>query len=194
MAAGGRGIVLSLRSGSDGLVVLCDCFVRFVLHLLVCSSWCSSVPVAGLLLVDWVVPVRPPTTEPGECMDRSGGSTDKWHAYSSALLMGFEDLFVVSGSGREFHPGFFFITGDGEGSACGSEVGGGEDRWCSFKRVEGPWAGAVLLAAAVAEDNMSPSHPLPIRMQWRSSWWRHSYSHQLHQYGAYMVFNEMPKL
>jgi hypothetical protein len=61
-------------------------------------------------------------------------------------------------------------------------------------RVEGPWAGAVLLAAAVAEDNMSPSHPLPIRMQWRSSWWRHSYSHQLHQYGAYMVFNEMPKL
>jgi hypothetical protein len=109
--------------------------VRFVLHLLVCSSWCSSVPVAGLLLVDWVVPVRPPTTEPGECMDRSGGSTDKWHAYSSALLMGFEDLFVVSGSGREFHPGFFFITGDGEGSACGSEVGGGEDRWCSFKRL-----------------------------------------------------------
>ena len=29
MAAGGRGIVLSLQSGSDGLVVVCDCFVRF---------------------------------------------------------------------------------------------------------------------------------------------------------------------
>jgi hypothetical protein len=35
--------------------------------------------------------------------------------------MGFEDLFVNSGSGREFHPGFFFIAGDGEGSACGRD-------------------------------------------------------------------------
>ena len=30
MAAGGQGIVLSLRSSSDGLVIVCDCFVRFV--------------------------------------------------------------------------------------------------------------------------------------------------------------------
>ena len=37
------------------------------------------------------------------------------------LLMGFEDLFVDLGSGCEFHLGFFFIAGDGEGSACGSD-------------------------------------------------------------------------
>ena len=38
MAAGGQGIVLSLRSGSDDLAVVCDYFVKFVLHLLVFSS------------------------------------------------------------------------------------------------------------------------------------------------------------
>jgi hypothetical protein len=63
--------------------------------------------------------MRVPATKPGEWKDRPERSTDKWHA-SSVLLMGFEDLFVDSGSGREFHPGFFFIAGDGEGSACGS--------------------------------------------------------------------------
>ena len=84
MAAGGRGIVLSLRSGSNSLVI--DCFVRFVLHLLVCSSWCSSVPLAGLLLVDWVVPVRRPATEPGEWKDCPGRSTDKWHTSSGPLM------------------------------------------------------------------------------------------------------------
>ena len=120
MVAGGRGIVLSLRSGSNSLVIRCDCFVRFVLHLLVCSSWCSSVPLAGLLLVDWVVSVRRPATEPGEWKDCPGRSTDKWHAFSM-LLMGFEYLFVDSGSGLEFHSGFFFIARDGEGLACGSD-------------------------------------------------------------------------
>ena len=98
MAAGGRGIVLSLRSGLDGLVIVCDCFVRFVLHLLVCSSWCSSVPLVGLLLVDRAVPVRRPATEPGEWKDCPGHSNDKWHVFSM-LLMGFEDLFVDLGSG-----------------------------------------------------------------------------------------------
>ena len=48
MTAGGRGIVLSLRSGSNSLVIGCDCFVRFVLHLLVSSWWCSLVPLTGL--------------------------------------------------------------------------------------------------------------------------------------------------
>jgi len=48
MAAGGRRIVLSLRSGLDGLVIVCDCFVRFVLHLLVCSSWCFFTSPCGI--------------------------------------------------------------------------------------------------------------------------------------------------
>ena len=86
MAAGGRGIVLSLRSGSNSLAIGCDCFVRFVLHLLVCSSWCSSVPLAGLLLVDRAVPVRRPATEPGEWKDCPGRSTDKWHTSSGPLM------------------------------------------------------------------------------------------------------------
>ena len=53
-------------------------------------------------------------------MDCPGRSTGKWHAFS-VLLTGFKDLFVDLGSGREFHPEFFFIAGDGEGSACGSD-------------------------------------------------------------------------
>ncbi|CAO2037692.1 unnamed protein product [Urochloa humidicola] len=51
MATGGWRIVLFLRSDSDGLVVICNCSVRFDLHLLVFSSWCSFVPLVGLLLV-----------------------------------------------------------------------------------------------------------------------------------------------
>ena len=54
--------------------------------LLVCSSWCSSVPLAGLLLVDWVVPVRRSATEPGEWKDCPGRSTDKWHTSSGPLM------------------------------------------------------------------------------------------------------------
>ena len=42
----------------------------------------------------------------------------KWHTYG-VLLMGAEDLFVDSGSRREFHPQFF-IAGDGESLACGN--------------------------------------------------------------------------
>jgi len=44
-------------------------------------------------------------------------------------MMGFEDLFIDSGSDREFHPGFIFIVGDEEGSACAATVGDGEDHW-----------------------------------------------------------------
>ena len=120
MDARGRGIVLSLRSGSDDLAVIRDCFVRSAIHLFVFSSWCSFLPLPGLLLVDWVLPVRRPATEPGDWMDCPGRSTGKWHAFS-VLLTGFKDLFVDLGSGREFHPEFFFIAGDGEGSACGSD-------------------------------------------------------------------------
>ena len=53
-------------------------------------------------------------------MDCPGRSTGKLHAFS-VLLTGFKDLFVDLGFGREFHPEFFFIAGDGEGSACGSD-------------------------------------------------------------------------
>ncbi|KAF8723331.1 hypothetical protein HU200_021854 [Digitaria exilis] len=118
MVVGGWGIILSLQSGSDDLVVVCDYFVRFVLHLLVFWSWCSLIPLAGLLLVDWVLPVKRPVTEPGE-WDCPGRSMAKWHAFGM-LLTGFEDLFVNSGSGREFHHAFF-IAGDGEDLACGND-------------------------------------------------------------------------
>ncbi|KAF8645837.1 hypothetical protein HU200_066082 [Digitaria exilis] len=107
MVVGGWGIILSLQSGSDDLVVVCGYFVRFVLHLLVFWSWCSLIPLAGLLLVDWVLP------------DCPGRSTANWHAFGM-LLTGFEDLFVDSGSGRESHPAFF-IAGDGEDLACGND-------------------------------------------------------------------------
>ena len=63
--------------------------------------------------------MRRSVSEPGECEDRLGHSAHKWHA-SGVLLMGFENLFVDSGSGLEFHLEFFFIAGDGEGLACGN--------------------------------------------------------------------------
>ena len=59
-------------------------------------------------------------TEPSEWKDCPGHSNDKWHVFSM-LLMGFEYLFVDSGSGLEFHSEFFFIARDGEGLACGSD-------------------------------------------------------------------------
>ena len=57
-------------------------------------------------------------SEPGGCEDRPRRSTNKRHALG-VLLKGIEDLFVDSGSGREFHPQFF-IAGDGESLACGN--------------------------------------------------------------------------
>jgi len=81
-----------------------------------------------LLSVDWALLVRRLVTEPGECEDRPGRLADKRHA-SGLLLMGFENLFVDSGSSLEFHPEFFFIAGDGEGLACGN---GGRQRQRSF--------------------------------------------------------------
>jgi hypothetical protein len=72
-----------------------------------------------LLFVDWALLVRRSATEPAECEDRPGCLVDKQHA-SGVLLMGFENLFVDSGSSLEFHPEFFFIAGDGEGLACGN--------------------------------------------------------------------------
>jgi len=41
-------------------------------------------------------------------------------AYFWVLLTGFENLFIDLGSGYEFHPRFFSIAGDGEGSVCGN--------------------------------------------------------------------------
>ena len=77
--------------------------------------------------MDWALLVRRSVSEPGECEDRPGRSAHKRHA-SGVLLMGFENLFVNSGSGLEFHPEFF-IAGDGEGLACGN---GGRQRQRSF--------------------------------------------------------------
>ena len=80
-----EGLFLSL-SVSDDLIVICDFFCEVCSPLLVCSSWCSSVPLVGLLLVDWVVPVRRPATEPGEWKDCPERSTDKWHTSSGPLM------------------------------------------------------------------------------------------------------------
>ena len=49
MAAGGRGIVLSLRSGLDGIVIVCDCFVRFVLPIHGAGLVASPTSSGGLL-------------------------------------------------------------------------------------------------------------------------------------------------
>ena len=68
--------------------------------------------------------MRRSATEPGECEDHPGRSADKRHA-SGVLLIGFENLFIDSGFGLEFHLEFFFIAGDGEGLACGN---GGRQR------------------------------------------------------------------
>ena len=62
MTAGDQRFVLSLQSGFDGH------FGRLVLHLLA-LGWCSFVPLAGVLLVDWNWPVRQSVFEPGECKD-----------------------------------------------------------------------------------------------------------------------------
>ena len=112
MTAGDQRFVLSLQCGSD------DHFGRLVLHLLM-LGWCTFVPLVGMLLVDWVWPVRQPVSEPGGCEDRPRRSTNKRHALG-VLLKGIEGLFVDSGSGRELHFGFFFIAGDGEDSFCGN--------------------------------------------------------------------------
>nr|TKW17155.1 hypothetical protein SEVIR_5G347400v2 [Setaria viridis]TKW17156.1 hypothetical protein SEVIR_5G347400v2 [Setaria viridis] len=120
--------ILSLRSGSDDLVVVCDYFVRFALHLLICPSWCSSVTLAGLSLVDWVLLVRQPATEPGDCEDCPARSMEKWHA-SRVLLMGFEDLFI------DWVPAVSFILGSSslremkKARLVAMTVGSGEDRW-----------------------------------------------------------------
>ncbi|RCV27669.1 hypothetical protein SETIT_5G343000v2 [Setaria italica] len=108
--------ILSLRSGSDDLVVVCDYFVRFALHLLICLSWCSSVTLAGLSLVDWVL---------SDCPARS---MEKWHV-SRVLLMGFEDLFI------DWVPAVSFILGSSslremkKARLVAMTVGSGEDRW-----------------------------------------------------------------
>ena len=94
---------MSLQSGSD------DHFGRLVLHLLM-LGWCTFVPLVGMLLVDWVWPVRQLVSEPGGCEDRPRRSTNKRHALG-VLLKGIGDLFVNSGSGHELHFGFFFHCG-----------------------------------------------------------------------------------
>ena len=73
-------------------------------------GWCTFVPLVGMLLVDWVWPVRQPVSEPGGCEDHPRLSTNKRHALG-VLLKGIEDLFVNSGSGHELHFGFFFHCG-----------------------------------------------------------------------------------
>ena len=102
---------MSLQCGSDG-------HFGWLVHLLV-LGWCTFVHLVGMLLVDWVWPVRQLVSEPGGCEDRPRRSTNKRHALG-VLLKGIEDLFVDSGSERELHFGFFFIAGDGEDSFYGN--------------------------------------------------------------------------
>ena len=59
-------IVLTLQGDSDGCGVKWNCLVRLLLHLLVCTGWCSSTPLAGQLLVGWSWPVRRPASDPGK--------------------------------------------------------------------------------------------------------------------------------
>ncbi|RCV17682.1 hypothetical protein SETIT_3G239000v2 [Setaria italica] len=104
------------QRGSDDLVVVNDCLVRFAQHLLVCPSWCSSVTFAGLSLVDWMLPV---------CEDCPACSTEKQHM----LLVGFEDLFV------DWIPAASFILGSSslreieKARLVSMAIGSGEDRW-----------------------------------------------------------------
>ncbi|RCV46745.1 hypothetical protein SETIT_9G555700v2 [Setaria italica] len=96
--------ILSLRSGSDDLVVVYDCFVRFALHLLMCPSWCPSVTLVRLLLIDWVLLV-------------------------SVLLMGFEDLFVDWVPAISFILGSSSLREMEKARLAAMVVGSGEDRW-----------------------------------------------------------------
>ena len=59
-------IVLTRQGDSDGRGVEWNCLVRLLLHLLVCTGWCSSIPLAGQLLVGWSWPVRRPASDPGK--------------------------------------------------------------------------------------------------------------------------------
>ena len=122
------GIVLSLRSGYDIHNVVRDCFVRLFSTSSGVRAGVLRVPLRDCCVVDWALLVRRSATEPGECEDHPGRSADKRHA-SGVLLIGFENLFIDSGFGLEFHLEFFFIAGDGEGLACGN---GGRQRQRSF--------------------------------------------------------------
>ena len=113
---------MSLQSGFDGH------FGRLVLHLLA-LGWCSFVPLAGVLLVDWNWPVRQSVFEPGECKDRPRCSTNKQHAFG-VILKGIEDLFVDLGSGHELHFGFFFSLWAMEKThSAATLVGNGDGCW-----------------------------------------------------------------
>jgi len=92
-------------------------------------GWCTFVPLVGMVLVDWVWPVRQPVSEPGGCEDRPRRSTNKRHALG-VLLKGIGDLFVNSGSGHELHFGFFFSLRAMEKThSAATLVGSGDGCW-----------------------------------------------------------------
>jgi hypothetical protein len=47
VVAGAWRIVLTLQGDFNGCGVEWNCLVRLLLHLLVCTGWCSSIPLAG---------------------------------------------------------------------------------------------------------------------------------------------------
>ena len=88
----------------------------------------------GLLLVDWVLPVRRPTTEPCEREECLGHSAGKCHA-SGMLLTGFEDLFVDSVAAMSFIRGFSSLQEMEKARPAAMTVGGSsEDRWVLLLR------------------------------------------------------------
>ena len=63
----------------------------------------------------------------GECEDRPGRSADKRHT-SGVLLMGFENLFIDSSSGLEFHQSSSLREME-KAWLTAMVVGSSEDRW-----------------------------------------------------------------
>ncbi|PUZ38520.1 hypothetical protein GQ55_9G203700 [Panicum hallii var. hallii] len=58
--------------------------VRLPLHQLACLGWCSLIPLAGLLLVDWSSPVRRLASDSGEIGDCLGLSMKKTVCFKRA--------------------------------------------------------------------------------------------------------------
>jgi hypothetical protein len=87
VVAGAWRIVLTLQGDFNGCGVEWNCLVRLLLHLLVCTGWCSSIPLAGQLLVGWGWPVRRLASDPGEIEVWPERSADKLHAFSVLLMV-----------------------------------------------------------------------------------------------------------
>jgi len=106
-AAGDWRVVSSLQ-GVSGYAHL----VRLPLHQLACLGWCSLIPRAGLLLVDWSSLVRPLASDSGEIGDCPGRSTKKQYV-PCVLLMGFklEDFLSARSSAVSFILGYLLHCG-----------------------------------------------------------------------------------